>query len=180
MKQLLFIFFLLTGPLLSLAQDIPFPGATWSFGKSIIHEQLPEAYRYTPISILGNFPVQQFGKLGVYGEYQYTQATNLRNSYDFEFGMNFGLRYLMQLNLKTYLIASVGSGPHYITVQTDRQASGFIFSDNFELNLRHYYTELRTTIQLAARFRHISNAGLKSPNGGIDNFFLLFGLERKL
>jgi len=180
MKRLFFTLLLLAGHLGGTAQNISFPGATWSFGRSIIHEQLPEAYSYTPISILGNFPVQQFGKVGIYGEYQYTQAINLFNNYDFEFGMNFGLRYLFPINPRTHFIASIGSGPHYITVETDRQASGFIFSDNFELNLRHYSSQLRTTIQLAGRFRHISNAGLKSPNGGIDNFFLLLGLERML
>ncbi len=180
MKHFTLLFFLLFLVLNINAQEQLFKGSTWSFGRSIIHEQMPEDYYYQPISILGNFPVHEFGKLGIYGEYQYAQATNINNQFDFEFGLNMGLRYPISLNATTHLLAIVGAGPHYVTIQTRHQASGFIFSDNFELNLRHYAKDLGTTLQLSARFRHISNAGFKSPNRGIDNFFLLFGVEHRL
>lgn len=180
MRQIILLFSLLCLVTNIGAQDQLFKGSTWSFGRSIIHEEMPEDYYYQPISILGNFPVHQFGKLGIYGEYQYAQATNSNNQFDFEFGLNMGLRYPIALNATTHLVAVVGAGPHYVTIQTRHQASGFIFSDNFELNLRHYAKEVDTTIQLSARFRHISNAGFKSPNRGIDNFFLLIGVEHRL
>jgi hypothetical protein len=75
------------------------------------------------------------------------------------------------------LYAAIGSGPHYITVETDRQARGFIFSDNFELGSAYNFERINTAFLLKFRFRHISNAGLKEPNGGIDNFFVIAGLS---
>ena len=180
MQRLLFTLILLGTSYLSTAQLPLNQGSTWSFGRSIIHENLPESYAYRPISILGYFPIEQFGKFRIYGEYQFTQAVNLRNVYDYEFGMNMGIQFIQRINRYSTFAAAIGSGPHFITVETDRQANGFIFSDNFEMSLKRFFPSFKASIQLAARFRHISNAGLQSPNGGIDNLFFLFGIQRNL
>ena len=180
MKKLLFTLILIGSTLYTYAQTSFNQGSTWSFGRSIIHENLPESYAYRPISILGYFPIEQFGKFRIYGEYQFTQAVNLRNAFDYEFGMNMGIQFIQSLSRNTTFAAAIGSGPHFITVETDRQSNGFIFSDNFEMSLRKYFPTFKSSIQLAARYRHISNAGLKNPNGGIDNLFFLFGIERNL
>ncbi len=77
-----------------------------------------------------------------------------------------------------YLLA--GSGPHYIHSSPDRQAEGFIFSDNFGLGFKipfskHYLFDVRCGI------RHLSNASLKQPNDGIDNILIGAGIKyRKL
>ena len=94
---------------------------------------------------------------------------------DYEFGFNAGLRYHLGLTPFLELNAAIGSGPHFISVQTRRQADGFIFSDNMEIGFT-YFMPVRTTINVKARFRHISNAGLQAPNGGIDNLFVVIGI----
>jgi len=60
------------------------------------------------------------------------------------------------------------AGPHYISGRIKRQKTGFIFSDNFALGLllrikNEMYIDLRPA------FRHLSNAGLGLPNGGINS-----------
>jgi hypothetical protein len=74
---------------------------------------------------------------------------------------------------------TISTGPHYVSGTPQRQANGFIFSDNFAggINVRltkNLYADLRSGI------RHISNAGLRTPNGGVnalttrEGFLLLF------
>ncbi|MBM3441042.1 MAG: acyloxyacyl hydrolase, partial [Bacteroidetes bacterium] len=55
-----------------------------------------------------------------------------------------------------------------------RQARGFIFSDNAfgGVNLK---CAKHTWIDLRIGFRHISNAGLREPNGGVNNLMLSGG-----
>ena len=75
----------------------------------------------------------------------------------------------------------LGSGPHYINAQTQRQAKGFIFSDNLAAGIRlPLPAHLAGEFNIQYRLRHISNAGLKSPNGGINNGFLVVGFTRAL
>ena len=92
-----------------------------------------------------------------------------------EFGLNAGLLvrgiFLSDL-LSPYLFIS--TGPHYISGVPERQSPGFIFSDNLfsGLSIRlqeSFYLDLRFG------FRHISNAGLKNPNGGINTFVVNIG-----
>jgi len=70
-----------------------------------------------------------------------------------------------------------GTGPHYTIVATERQASGFIFSNNLLLAYRRKVLIDRSPfgISLYGGFRHLSNAGLKQPNRGIDNIMTGIG-----
>jgi len=94
----------------------------------------------------------------------------------FEFGLNAGIRVYKSLIkdcMKMY--ALISSGPHYMSGTPQRMAAGFTFSDNFMagLNIRlskKYYLDLRTG------FRHMSNAGLNSPNGGIHSLVVSGGI----
>ncbi len=98
---------------------------------------------------------------------------------DLEYGINFGLRYYQHLIGGFYLYETVSSGPHYITATLERQAKGFIFSDNLAVG---FFKRLRSKkpifLNLQASVRHISNAGLKSPNWGVNTLNLLVGLSR--
>lgn len=93
-----------------------------------------------------------------------------------EFGLNAGLRVYTNLHRDVVKIyALVSSGPHYISGAPERMAAGFTFSDNFlaGVNIRlsgRYYIDFR------AGFRHMSNAGLNSPNGGIHGFVMSGGI----
>lgn len=97
-------------------------------------------------------------------------------------GIEFGINVAVSAVLSRGFIRpgfSIGVGPHYITESLERQAEGFIFSDNFRFFMRMHLSE---TICLSphAGFRHLSNASLKQPNDGINSFIFGFALEYKL
>ncbi|OPX41667.1 MAG: hypothetical protein B1H13_00795 [Desulfobacteraceae bacterium 4484_190.3] len=93
---------------------------------------------------------------------------------DLEFGVGVGLKYLHPVTeeISAYIFGSVG--PHYITVQTTDQANGFIFSDTIGAGFSFFLTE-KSSLNLGYRFRHMSNAGIKKPNGGINTHFGTIG-----
>jgi hypothetical protein len=139
--------------------------------------------RYDPIYFAGDFS-WQFGKtrrthfLAFYLEPQFNLVLTQR-PVDIEFGSNIGFRYYQKLSDKLYVYEMLGSGPHYITADLPRQAKGFIFSDNLAFGL---YTRVNTGKSLflntQIRIRHISNAGIKLPNSGVNTFNILIGLAK--
>lgn len=154
--------------------------ASAGLGYSVIAEELPEGFLYKPLTILPSATIWGKGHFTVYAEGQFTQAISLFGfKAEYEAGANFGLRYHLFVGRQLRINAAIASGPHYITIETSRQANGFIFSDNFELGLSYYLRSVDTEIQARWRYRHISNAGLQSPNGGIDNLFLVIGVAKK-
>jgi hypothetical protein len=102
------------------------------------------------------------------------QSSNLENG--LEFGVNVGL--LARKNLfknRSAIYGLISAGPHFITKTTERQASGFIFSDNFAMGfLQNISKKIYLDVRLG--YRHLSNAGLQNPNSGIDNWVASFGV----
>ena len=88
---------------------------------------------------------------------------------DVEFGVGIGLQYRHYLTerLSAYIMASVG--PHWITLQTADQENGFIFADTAGVGVSLLVTE-KASLDLGVRIRHLSNAGIAEPNGGIDTW----------
>lgn len=105
------------------------------------------------------------GTLAVICEPQVNPVVNPQT--DIEFGVGIGLQYMYPVTdrISPYIMGSVG--PHYISVQTEKQASGFIFADTVGAGV-YYFLDKKSALNLGYRFRHVSNADLKSPNGGID------------
>ena len=93
---------------------------------------------------------------------------------DIEFGVGLGLKYMYPITdkISPYVFGSVG--PHYISVQTEDQANGFIFADTVGAGLYFKITK-NPAINIGYRYRHVSNARLKSPNGGINVQFGTIG-----
>ena len=178
MRRLLFAFLLTLGLNSLIAQN--FAQKTYAnvnIGNSVIDELLPEGITYTPLTMLGSFSLWNKGKFSIYGEGQLVQAIHSFNfNTEYEFGANLGVMFQQPINPNINLTAAIGSGPHYVTIDTRRQADGFIFSDNFELGFSFFLPSIQTTLNLKSRFRHISNAGLQEPNGGIDNLFVILGI----
>lgn len=106
---------------------------------------------------------------------RYRHIDNVANEIrGFEFGLNLGI--LVRKNFFRdflSLYAFVGTGPHFVSNTPTRQSSGFILSDNFFIgcNIRltkDIYLDIRPGI------RHITNSGIRHPNGG-DNDFVISG-----
>lgn len=112
------------------------------------------------------------GTISVYIEPQINLAFSPET--DIEFGIGFGIKYLHFWSewMVGYVFGSVG--PHYISVVTDDQANGFIFSDTIGIGLAWFLKD-RSAINIEYRLRHMSNAGLAEPNEGIDTHFVAIG-----
>jgi hypothetical protein len=135
---------------------------------------IPEG-SYQPVFLIGHFGVDlkryfsglknHSGTLSVFLEPQINPVVNPQT--DIELGVGIGLQYLHPVvgNLSIYALGSVG--PHYISVTTTKQANGFIFADTVGAGLYYYLTK-DSAINAGYRFRHMSNANLADPNGGID------------
>lgn len=99
-------------------------------------------------------------------------------SFDYEFGLNLGIRNYVKINEGFYFYQMLGSGPHYISAKVGRQASGFIFSDNLALGTLLRLNEKGWFLNFQYVQRHISNAGFKDPNGGVNSYNFVIGLSR--
>ena len=116
-------------------------------------------------------PKPQFNITG----YKVTNNSSKETS-GFEFGLNVGFaarKIFCNGGTAAYLL--IGSGPHYVSGVPERQAKGFIFSDNIITGLDIKLSD-KVRLDLAGGVRHISNAGLKRPNGGVNNIVLYSGL----
>ncbi len=96
--------------------------------------------------------------------------------YGHELGLNIGglFRKNTSGNRFSYYVL-LSSGPHYVSGTPHRQTSGFIFSNNLALGLnlklyRNLYADVRSGL------RHISNAGFKLPNAGVNDITLNEGV----
>ncbi|MBK9016863.1 MAG: acyloxyacyl hydrolase [Saprospiraceae bacterium] len=155
-------------------------------GIPIIHETLKEGRKYKPYQLLFyyNFANLLKGKkndLFIYLEPQLVWVHfSPKDKKEWEFGSNLGLEYRLNVSDKTAIIAAIGSGPHFITVETRQQHRGFIFSDNFTAGLHQKLGDSGTNFDLKFRFRHISNLNFAKPNIGIDSWFVIAGITKEL
>ena len=115
--------------------------------------------------------------VAVYLEPQFNFVHTLR-PFDYEFGVNAGIRNYIKANDGLYFYQMLGSGPHYISAELDRQATGFIFSDNLAIGAYTRVSRKKSLfLNLQFRMRHISNAGLKLPNRGVNSVNFFVGLS---
>lgn len=178
---LLTVMILFTGVQVACAQHPHALGL--HLGYSFSQEKLPEGNEYQPFLIMAHYSTylskpERKGKFGIFVEPQFNPVRLGEGEGSVEFGLNAGVSYGWDIG-KSHVFGGISSGPHYVSVETDLQARGFIFSDNFIAGLRR---KIGTGFQLDAqfRFRHISNAGLMSPNAGIDNWLFVIGFSRIL
>jgi hypothetical protein len=95
-----------------------------------------------------------------------------------EFGLNLGIRNYIKFSDGFYFYQMLGSGPHYISAPVKRQASGFLFSDNLALGALLRLPQENLMLNLQYVQRHISNANLKAPNGGVNFYNFVVGVSR--
>ena len=113
------------------------------------------------------------GVLSFFLEPQFNPA--LQQS-DIEFGLGIGFQYTYPLTESISPYFLLLTGPHYISVNTTTQANGFNFSTAAGAG---FYLLLTKDIALNCgyRYRHMSNADLKLPNGGINSHIGLLGVS---
>ena len=142
---------------------------------------IPEGH-YQPVLLIGHFGVDlkryftalenHRGSLSAFIEPQFNTIVNPDT--DFECGIGFGIKYMYPFTdrISIYVMGSIG--PHYISVITREQANGFLFSDTIGMGL-YYYLARNSALNVGYRIRHLSNAALAEPNGGIDTHFGVIG-----
>jgi len=116
--------------------------------------------------------------LDLYPHYGHVWVVEDRQYY--EFGLNVRLSLNFSLSSHDLLSAKIGSGPHYFTAETRRQTKGFIFSDYFLATYTRGFmiSGKMFAVEFEFGYRHISNANLYNPNGGISNFVVGFGFYK--
>ncbi|NTW54147.1 MAG: acyloxyacyl hydrolase [Chlorobaculum sp.] len=86
-----------------------------------------------------------------------------------ETGLNVFFRYLHPLAHSVKLVGEVGSGPMYLSIDSEEQGKGgFNFLNQFGLGAQVAVSG-NSAITCGYRFRHISNAGTSQPNRGINS-----------
>ncbi len=85
-----------------------------------------------------------------------------------ETGLTVLFRYHHPVAPSVKVVAEVGSGPMYLSIDSSEQGDGgFNFLNQFGLAARFDLSE-QNALTLGYRFRHISNAGTSHPNRGIN------------
>lgn len=142
---------------------------------------LCEGTRYYIALFGGNFDIPLYKakkifniSIDLFPHYGYIWVIEDKNYY--EFGFNIRLGFNFSISPKDVISTKIGSGPHYISVETEKQAKGFTFSDYYLITIKRSLNKAVKPILIEFEFgyRHLSNAGLKVPNRSISNF--IFGL----
>lgn len=142
--------------------------------------ELPEGTWYQPflMGLYVHLPLMQVSGAFNYGmdiipQFGLSQTDKINK----EFGLMVNMNINITLSKNTIIHLGAGAGPHFIEMETARQANGFIFATNLlggfkqrsETDGQHF------EIGFYSGIRHISNAQTRKPNIGINN--LLFGLS---
>lgn len=115
------------------------------------------------------------GTFSAYIEPQVNPVFNPETDVELGVGVGVKYRYAVTDRFSWYVMGSVG--PHFITVKSQDQANGFIFSDTIGAGCSLMLTE-KSSVDLEYRFRHLSNCGFENPNVGINNNFIAIGYSR--
>lgn len=144
---------------------------------------LPENNRYYPL-LAGSYFSMPFYKTSSFFNvgmdvFLHGGVALFKAKTSYEAGLNVRIKLNFAITSKDVMSLQIGSGPHYTNIKTTKQASGYIFSDNFLWSYRRWIGAW-CLIDVQAGFRHISNAGIQEPNGGIDNVILSIGFQKML
>jgi hypothetical protein len=154
----------------------------FSVGHSFISEDLRDGREYALwILVLGAsreiISIREKAHFNAVIELHYGDVSTIsKGKPDIDLACNLAAELLWEFHKSLGMHFSVGSGPAYQSSVSKVQDNGFLFSNNFTLGLRFSLFDKRVVLNPQVRFRHMSNARLKSPNAGIDNFLLLLGV----
>lgn len=106
--------------------------------------------------------------------YEPFMGSVIESGVNFEMGLPILFRYSYPLTQKFYLYAEAGSGPYYYTLQAYEQSTQFNFISQGGAGVTYFLRE-DLGISVGYRRRHVSNAGIENPNGGIDGDEIVLG-----
>lgn len=93
-----------------------------------------------------------------------------------ETGMAFALKAgILPQTSKFQPYLKIAAGMVYLSLHTKEQGTQFNFIEYGGLGA-HYFLRKNLGLTLEGRFRHLSNAGIDSPNSGINTYFVVAGL----
>lgn len=146
---------------------------------------LPEGdMRYHVLLVGGNLSIPFFKTSKVFNVsvdiYPHAGFVWLKDCHNKEFGLNVRLGLNFAVSDLDVISLKIASGPHYIDCETEKQASGFIFSDYYLACYRRGFriSKEEFIFDFEFGYRHISNAGIKEPNRSISNFIFGLGLYK--
>jgi hypothetical protein len=113
------------------------------------------------------------GTLSFFFEPQFNPVLTPSSQYEFGVGIGFQYSYPLSEFISPYILAV--TGPQYISVHSTHQADGLNFASAIGAGLYFSLTQ-NMSLNLGYRYRHVSNANLKQPNGGINSQIGLMGL----
>lgn len=87
-----------------------------------------------------------------------------------------GLRYNLTSAGRLAPFVEGQLGVAYADIPKHIQGTRFSFTESAGIGFRYFVSE-RTAVELSGRFRHLSNAGIKEPNPGINDVYVLIGVS---
>ncbi len=118
-------------------------------------------------------------RLGVEFGLSWQEVTPSQKEKGIETGLHGGLFLNRKIIKHLSLMLGLSIGPHYVNMTPDRQIPGFIFSDNLHLGFSYQATP-NLALTLSSNFRHISNANIAAPNGGVNTLFFHVGMLQNM
>jgi lipid A 3-O-deacylase len=97
-----------------------------------------------------------------------------------ETGVDVFIRYLHPLSRSVMAVSEIGTGPAYLGIHTREQGgAGVNFLSQLGFGTRIDMSET-LSLNLGYRFRHLSCAGIRQPNSGINSNLLTMGLSVRI
>ncbi len=102
---------------------------------------------------------------------------NFNPDFGWAAGGEFVLRYNFASGGRVIPFLEAGVGVTYLEFDLDGQSDGISFNPQGGFGL-HYFTSSDSALSLSWRLHHISNAGIRDPNRGINSSMFLIGITR--
>ncbi len=140
-------------------------------------------YKAVPLLVASNLDARPlFEKIGIKskGKINFVVEpflnTVIRPAANIEAGTNFLFRYVFPLSKKVQPFIKGGVGVGYMSQHLEKQSTQYNFLPQAGMGCLFFLKE-RLALSIEYRFRHLSNAGLKQPNGGVNVGMGLVGIS---